>query len=515
MSDNSPDFSKMARLLAEALDWPDWDRLSDSELERLLDSTASEPPAEPAHDHILQKAQHLIRQWEASTMATQPHAPDHDSMHQPPMTAGRLASSPGHSKPHPKRRSHRAGTGSAVVLAGILLLAVAVLFLNSRRDADVKDSPEDKPVAGVEFHPFEQLIPAAKPSPPVPARAGVGSTMTTKAFERKRISLPDGSVAYLNENTTVLVKARRRLKISAGEVFVEVVPRELTDSKTAFVVETPQRNITALGTKFAVKADKLETDVLVTQGKVKVSGIEEPLSAGQQLKKTERLPAPRASEALLWTKELMASAESPLIPKSEHAGGALVAVDPAGQEMQLSLRKQHIDVHIEDGFARTTIDQTYFNASWSQMEGTFYFPLPADASLSRLAMYVGENLMEGGMAERDHARNVFEQIRYTRRDPALLEWVDGSTFKMRVFPLEARQEKRIILSYTQRLPYAYGKVHYRFPAGHSLELVRDWSTQIRVKNHAGQTWNSPSHQLDSHAAGRGSSFGNHRHRRRR
>ncbi len=282
---------------------------------------------------------------------------------------------------------------------------------------------------------------------------------------------------------------------------MEVVPWELTESKTAFVVETPQRKITALGTKFAVKAHRADTDVLVTQGKVKVTGVEEPLTAGQLLKKAERLPAPRASEALLWTKELMAAAESPLIPKSEHAGGALVAVDPAGQEMQLSLRKQHIDVHIEDGFARTTIDQTYFNASWSQMEGTFYFPLPADASLSRLAMYVGENLMEGGMAERDHARNVFEQIRYTRRDPALLEWVDGSTFKMRVFPLEARQEKRIVLSYTQRLPVAYGKVHYRFPAGHSLELIRDWSTQIRVKNHVGQTWKSSSHQLKSQAEG--------------
>ena len=37
------------------------------------------------------------------------------------------------------------------------------------------------------------------------------------------------------------------------------------------------------------------------------------------------------------------------------------------------------------------------------MEGTFYFPLPPDASLSRLAMYVDGDLMEGGMAERQHA----------------------------------------------------------------------------------------------------------------
>jgi hypothetical protein len=100
---------------------------------------------------------------------------------------------------------------------------------------------------------------------------------------------------------------------------------------------------------------------------------------------------------LAWARDLMAAAQSPLVPGSQYAGGALIAVDPNGQEAKLELRKFHIDVHIEDGFARTTIDQTFFNQESWQMEGTFYFPLPPDASLSRLAMYVDGQLMEGGM----------------------------------------------------------------------------------------------------------------------
>ena len=78
-------------------------------------------------------------------------------------------------------------------------------------------------------------------------------------------------------------------------------------------------------------------------------------------------------------------------------------------------------MYIEDGFARTTIDQTYFNHEQGRLEGLFYFPLPPDASISRLAMYVHGRLMEGGMAEREHARNVFETIKYRSLDPALLE----------------------------------------------------------------------------------------------
>jgi hypothetical protein len=189
-----------------------------------------------------------------------------------------------------------------------------------------------------------------------------------------------------------------------------------------------------------------------------------------------------------WTKPLMTAANAPLVPTSKHAGGALLAIDPNGQEIQLSLRKYHIDVHIEDGFARTTIDQTYFNNEWARLEGTFYFPLPADATLSRLAMYVEENgqgrLMEGGMAEREHARTVFETIMHTRRDPALLEWVDGTTFKMRVFPLEGRKEKRIILSYTQRLSDLYGTTRYRFPGGSNMAMVNQWSFQATIRNGA-------------------------------
>src|SRR5262249_5984048 len=63
------------------------------------------------------------------------------------------------------------------------------------------------------------------------------------------------------------------------------------------------------------------------------------------------------------------------------AGGALVANQPDGDPMPLQLRKYLVDVYIEDGFARTTIDQTFFNQAHVRLDGTFYFPLPPDASL--------------------------------------------------------------------------------------------------------------------------------------
>jgi type II secretory pathway component GspD/PulD (secretin) len=383
----------------------------------------------------------------------------------------------------------------------------------------------------------------------------VGETIETNPGERRRVALADGSVLYLNAGTKVKVEADRRVTLSKGEVYVEVAPLvanpaelqgdgalaasaalEGKGGQGTFVLSTPHRQVTALGTRFRVREEAGGTNVLVEQGRVKVSGLSDLLYAGSQLQPAAEgeprvVPVARSAEELAWLKDLMQEACSPLVPASQYAGGALVAVDPQGQQLKLSLRKFHVDVHVEDGFARTTIDQTYFNHDVRRLEGTFYFPLPPDASLSRLAMYVNGQLMEGGMAERDYARKVFESIVTRMKDPALLEWVDGSTFKMRVFPLEGRQEKRIILSYVQKLPVECGKVEYRFPAGHSLEFVKDWAFHARVAGilpargegilpsvassslsssssvaaapESPIAWASPSHQLEATANGRG------------
>ncbi|MBI4615719.1 MAG: FecR domain-containing protein [Planctomycetes bacterium] len=359
-------------------------------------------------------------------------------------------------------------------------------------------SPEKKEIA-----PLVEggLAAGRRPEAPATTPAAVGDHVATAGGERRRLALPDGSTLYANERTRVSIDGERKVSLAEGELYLEVAPRA-----EPFLVSTPSREVAALGTKFGITAREDETRVVVTHGMVRVDGVADPLLAGQELAATgkgavEVSPSPRASFLLDWTKELMAAAESPLVPGSEHAGGTLVAIDPWGQEGKLELRRYHVDVHIEDGFARTTIDQTYFNHHARRTEGTFYFPLPPGASLSRLAMYVSGKLMEGGMAERDRARDVYEEIVYRQKDPALLEWVDGSTFKMRVFPLEGRQEKRIVLSYTERLPAAYGTLTYRFPGGAGQGVVRDWSLAVRVAGGREMEWRSESHELGAGVEG--------------
>ncbi len=398
----------------------------------------------------------------------------------------------------------RLGAAAAAAALAVGVLGLGAFVDGRRPEAPTISAQLTEAIAAVPHHPesMGSMVPRALGRAPVGVGVGVGETLHTGASERRRVMLPDGSVLYVNSDTTVEVESDRRVRVDRGEIYVEVEH----DAAHPFRVLTPTREFIALGTRFSVDvAASGTTSMLVTHGRVEASGLDQVLRTGERLVQRGGAPtvesAERTSHLLDWTRDLAAAAASPLVPASDFKGGALITIDPSGQEARLSLRKVHVDVHIEDGFARTTIDQTYFNHATRRLEGTFYFPLPADASLSRLAMYVAGRRMEGGMAERERARDVFEQIVYRKRDPALLEWVDGSTFKMRVFPLEPREEKRIVLSYVQRLPSLYGGVTYRFPAGHSLGLVGDWSFAARVVGGAA-SWRSDSHDLTAtHSAG--------------
>src|SRR5262245_28710112 len=111
----------------------------------------------------------------------------------------------------------------------------------------------------------DRLTSRPRPTGPAVKSVPVGEEIQTSAGQRRRVLLPDGSVVYVNEQTTFKVVARRALKLTAGEVLVEAAP-----GKERFVIATPKRDVKALGTSFAVRATDEGTSVLVARGKVEV-----------------------------------------------------------------------------------------------------------------------------------------------------------------------------------------------------------------------------------------------------
>ena len=325
------------------------------------------------------------------------------------------------------------------------------------------------------------------PPRPTNGPAGFGLDKKNKSHfdsrEVTRKTLEDGTIIIADRGSKYSIVSARDIFLEKGDIYLIVAK-----SGRPFVVRTSEGEIRATGTRFTVSAND-ETSAAVAQGNVELvtdqATVE--LVAGQRgfLRRGERPtrePAPRLSHLVSWAKDALAQ-EEPLVQKAEAKDG-LIALDPWGQETRLTLRKYQVDVYIEDGIARTTIDQTFFNHYPWNSEGTFYFPLPPDASVSRLAMYVAGHLNEGGMVERGRGQQIFSEIRYQNRDPALLEMMEGNVFKMRIFPLEGRQEKRVFLSYTQKLSELYGTMRYWFPMDHTHNVTKQLAIRVRIKNAA-------------------------------
>ncbi|MDF3064746.1 MAG: hypothetical protein K0R38_347 [Polyangiaceae bacterium] len=127
--------------------------------------------------------------------------------------------------------------------------------------------------------------------------------------------------------------------------------------------------------------------------------------------------------------------------------GSLEVRGANGDTSLARLASVHVDARQAGDMAEVEATHTFHNDSDTVLEGTFRFPMPDGALLTGLSMMIDGKLMEGELVEREKARKTYESIVDGMQDPALLEWEHGSIFKMRVFPLEPRQDKLVVVRY--------------------------------------------------------------------
>ena len=182
--------------------------------------------------------------------------------------------------------------------------------------------------------------------------------------------------------------------------------------------------------------------------------------------------------------------------------GSLVALVD-GRNKPLSVGYHKVSVDIRDQIARTVIEESFVNHTDATLEGMFHFPLPQDASIAGFGMWIGDQLVDADVVEKQRAREIFEIIKSERRDPGLLEWTGGNIFKARVFPIFAHSEKRIKITYTQVLPLQGNR--YRYSYGLYSEMLHQHPLRelaIDVKVNSAQflhSVTSPTHQVPRRA----------------
>jgi Ca-activated chloride channel family protein len=165
----------------------------------------------------------------------------------------------------------------------------------------------------------------------------------------------------------------------------------------------------------------------------------------------------------------------------------------------LTVKYHRVTVDIRDQVAKTSIDEVFINNFDRDIEGTFIFPLPENAAISEFAMYIGDKKIQGEILDSREARRIYEDIVRRLRDPALLEYIGRNTFRARVYPIPARGEKRVQLSYSEVLKGEKGLVRYLYPLNtekFSLKPLEEVTIAVKIDSKAPITnVYSPSHRV--------------------
>lgn len=130
---------------------------------------------------------------------------------------------------------------------------------------------------------------------------------------------------------------------------------------------------------------------------------------------------------------------------------------------QLSIEYHRVRVQIDDQVAITHVDQVFRNDNDWVVEGTYVFPLPKDAAVDQFTLWIDGEPVEGKILTREEARRIYEEIVYSLRDPALLEYMDQGAVQASVFPIQPGDTRRIELEYTQILPADSGLIQFKYP----------------------------------------------------
>ncbi|NUO54075.1 MAG: hypothetical protein HOV80_34955, partial [Polyangiaceae bacterium] len=298
-------------------------------------------------------------------------------------------------------------------------------------------------------------------------RAGQG---TSAIFE-----LPSGVRVTLSSETRASGLGTDAIEIERGAVRVE-------STKPGALPE-----LVAHGHRVAIDPSRVANVVIASDGEEATVTVHRGValvSAGEGERRLAKGQSATLSSTAVRTVFAPPESTPEIAPQLSAAGalrglGRMTARVPGREAVVggVSLARHEVRVDVRDGVATTTVEEVFENETDRVLEGRLVFPVPASASVSRLALWVGKDLVDGEMVERKRAAAIFKGIvddTVRPRDPALLEWAQGSELSLKIFPIEAKKSRRVLLTYEEPIAELGGSGRYVYP----LSAGEDRSTTV-------------------------------------
>jgi len=340
-----------------------------------------------------------------------------------------------------------------------------------------------------------------------PVKAGVtlsGNKLVRLDRGVSQFELDSGTHVELGEGTELLLRdAPRSLELHAGGISLS--REDAVPSAGALVVKMVDRTLALLGrASLVAHMEGLNRGQLfVSRGVVtslEPAGVMPPVRqfhAGQGALFERQAPpdlgalfAGKLSRLRQTVLAVVDTLPPPSTVTEPRGLGTMTARVPATTAVVggVRLAQHHVRAVVRDSVAQTEVEEVFQNDTDRVLEGRYVFPLPADATISGLTLFVGDKPVEGELVEKKRAASIFQGIVDDvphRLDPALLEWVSGSKFSLKVFPIPAKGSRRLILRYQQVLTSDGPRQTYVYPLSFGAERrtpIDDLSIDVELSD---------------------------------
>ncbi|MDC0741181.1 VIT domain-containing protein [Polyangium mundeleinium] len=359
----------------------------------------------------------------------------------------------------------------------LVLVASLAVFIASQRVPPVRAGVVD---ARLELAAGEvRLIEAGKGSTvisgaPLPA----GAELATGTGARALVRLSDGSSLFLRGDSTVRLQPDGA-EIVAGEVWLDAPPSERGGLKH----KAGDATIAAADAGLSIRRAGAEVVVVVTRGLAVLTspGGRVEVSAGEQAQASGN-DKPKVSPVLFWDDWTGGMGDGRPLAGAGSGAGRIYGVSPGlpGEKAKvLEVSRQSVRAVIREGLAETEVDQTFGNPGGGVLEGWYWFSVPERAIVTSFAVETNGVLVEGEVTERKEAAARYATAMATGHSPALLEWVDGRTYRSRIYPIPASGARRVVLRYLEVLPSQGGKLEYLYPMrGEDPARIGEFSLEV-------------------------------------
>lgn len=149
------------------------------------------------------------------------------------------------------------------------------------------------------------------------------------------------------------------------------------------------------------------------------------------------------------------------LPGFALAAGTLTPVGSPDQPMRIV--DHHVEVVINNGFARTEVTQTFANPNARELEAIYAFPVPQSASLSEVTIQTGEKQIDGEVISKQEADRIYGIERDAGNDAGKAQKNENQTFEFMVSRIAPGSEARLRFVYYEPLEIDTGVGRYHYP----------------------------------------------------